>query len=381
MAVSICDLPTLHDAKTRWPTLISDRHLVLAGTREVIQGSLSVQGATRLHSFYLLKANDLIWPEPLLDPCGRPITVNRVGPLPADAPTRMFRDRPHASFFLGDEPNALYIGNLPYAMTDTALLRMVTSLGDVRELFIVADRMTGRSKGFGFVQYAEESVVNDAILKLNGQRLTSDGYVYSDFYDDQAITELATFFPPDRSAFPGPPATPPQRLVALLEDSSRRIAELIALAPDVLRLVEWRDLERLLCTVFHELGYQSQTNRPGPDGGVDLTLAGPEGTYAVQVKHWVTSHKRVGADVLKSFVSVIIRDNTQGGIVLATSGFTHGAVESLTEIERSRLRLGDSFHLVKLCRSYLRMSCGLFLPSEKASVIDSHTMPATAKKH
>jgi RNA recognition motif-containing protein len=62
----------------------------------------------------------------------------------------------------------LYVGNLPYSATDQSLNEAFASHGSVTSARIIMDRDTGRSKGFGFVEMAEESDAQNAIQKLNG---------------------------------------------------------------------------------------------------------------------------------------------------------------------------------------------------------------------
>lgn len=63
----------------------------------------------------------------------------------------------------------LYVGNLPYAVDDSALRDMFAEHGEVSSAEVISDRMTGRSKGFGFVEMPDASQANAAIEALNGQ--------------------------------------------------------------------------------------------------------------------------------------------------------------------------------------------------------------------
>lgn len=62
----------------------------------------------------------------------------------------------------------LYVGGLSYATTDDGLHDLFASVGAVESAKIVMDRDTGRSKGFGFVEMANEQDAMAAIEKLNG---------------------------------------------------------------------------------------------------------------------------------------------------------------------------------------------------------------------
>ena len=63
----------------------------------------------------------------------------------------------------------LYVGNLSYDVTGSDLQSLFQAHGTVESAEVIADRDTGRSKGFGFVQMASESEAQAAIAALNGQ--------------------------------------------------------------------------------------------------------------------------------------------------------------------------------------------------------------------
>ncbi len=64
----------------------------------------------------------------------------------------------------------LYVGNLPYTITDADLHRVFSSHGNVQSAQVIMDRETGRSKGFGFVEMASDSEAQAAISALNGSQ-------------------------------------------------------------------------------------------------------------------------------------------------------------------------------------------------------------------
>src|SRR5207253_10427978 len=63
----------------------------------------------------------------------------------------------------------LYVGNLDYGVTDSALEQMFAAYGTVESAKVIMDRDTGRSKGFGFVEMKTEQEAQAAIAALNGQ--------------------------------------------------------------------------------------------------------------------------------------------------------------------------------------------------------------------
>jgi RNA recognition motif-containing protein len=65
----------------------------------------------------------------------------------------------------------IYVGNLPYKTTNDDLYDMFQSFGDVASARVITDHETGRSKGFGFVEMADDDQAKAAIEELNGVEL------------------------------------------------------------------------------------------------------------------------------------------------------------------------------------------------------------------
>ncbi len=65
--------------------------------------------------------------------------------------------------------NRLYVGNLSYDVSSSDLEALLTPHGTVLSAEVISDRMTGRSKGFGFVEMDNDSEAEAAIAALNGQ--------------------------------------------------------------------------------------------------------------------------------------------------------------------------------------------------------------------
>ena len=65
----------------------------------------------------------------------------------------------------------LYVGNLTYDVTDSALEQMFAAHGTVQSAQVIMDRDTGRSKGFGFVEMGSDQEAQAAISALNGQQV------------------------------------------------------------------------------------------------------------------------------------------------------------------------------------------------------------------
>ena len=65
----------------------------------------------------------------------------------------------------------LYVGNLSYNTTSSDLEQLFSQHGSVQSAEVIADRDSGRSKGFGFVQMGSDEEAQAAIAALNGQEV------------------------------------------------------------------------------------------------------------------------------------------------------------------------------------------------------------------
>lgn len=63
----------------------------------------------------------------------------------------------------------LYVGGIPYTSTEQSLKDAFSKAGTVTSASIIIDRMTGRSKGFGFVEMENDAEAEAAINMFNGQ--------------------------------------------------------------------------------------------------------------------------------------------------------------------------------------------------------------------
>ena len=67
--------------------------------------------------------------------------------------------------------NKLYVGGLPYSVTDDKLQEIFSPHGTVESARVITDRMTGRSRGFGFVEMSSQAEAEEATKNLNGTDL------------------------------------------------------------------------------------------------------------------------------------------------------------------------------------------------------------------
>ncbi|RAL51359.1 hypothetical protein DM860_010861 [Cuscuta australis] len=95
-----------------------------------------------------------------------------------------------------DETN-LYIGYLPPTLDDDVLINMFSPFGTIVMAKVIKDRVTGQSKGYGFVKYEDVQQANNAISSMNGHHL-----------DGRTIAVRVAGKPPQPTVPPGPPAPP-----------------------------------------------------------------------------------------------------------------------------------------------------------------------------
>jgi RNA recognition motif-containing protein len=67
--------------------------------------------------------------------------------------------------------NRLYVGNLPFHATEDLIQKAFAESGDVVSVNLVLDRVSGQSRGFGFVEMATPAAAQKAITDMNGKDL------------------------------------------------------------------------------------------------------------------------------------------------------------------------------------------------------------------
>jgi RNA recognition motif-containing protein len=65
----------------------------------------------------------------------------------------------------------LYVGGLPFSVSDRQLEELFAEHGTVESARVITDKMTGRSRGFGFVEMSSQEEAQTAIESLNGSQL------------------------------------------------------------------------------------------------------------------------------------------------------------------------------------------------------------------
>jgi cold-inducible RNA-binding protein len=62
----------------------------------------------------------------------------------------------------------LFVGSLPWGVDDQKLNELFSAFGSVSSAVVLKDKMTGRSRGFGFVEYEDDAAADEAVSKMNG---------------------------------------------------------------------------------------------------------------------------------------------------------------------------------------------------------------------
>lgn len=65
----------------------------------------------------------------------------------------------------------LYVGNVPFSATEGTLIEWFSPFGNVETATVITDRASGRSKGFGFVEFSSDDEADRAINEMNGKEM------------------------------------------------------------------------------------------------------------------------------------------------------------------------------------------------------------------
>lgn len=79
----------------------------------------------------------------------------------------------------------IYIGSLPYSVTDQQLEDLFSPFGQINEIHVITDRYTGQAKGFAFVEMANDEEADKAIQQLNGTEMSGRTLVVNEARERQ----------------------------------------------------------------------------------------------------------------------------------------------------------------------------------------------------
>ena len=80
---------------------------------------------------------------------------------------------------MAEDSNRLFVGNIPFRMTQDELHDLFSQAGAVVSVHIPTDRETGRPRGFGFVQMEDDTSKEQAVQMFNGSRLEEGEWLAS----------------------------------------------------------------------------------------------------------------------------------------------------------------------------------------------------------
>lgn len=173
----------------------------------------------------------------------------------------------------------------------------------------------------------------------------------------------------------GPRLSQSDHIAIAVKAMSEVLARAVAIDPDALDRIEWRQLEQLVAEVLSKIGFDVELGPGTKDGGFDLRLIDKRDKkcYLVEIKHW-RSGKKVGEVIVDHFIEVIARENVERGLFFSSSGFSNNVIEASTEVSRQKVDLAGKPALVHLCRLYLKQRQGLILPGQPISKVLSTQM-------
>jgi len=74
----------------------------------------------------------------------------------------------------------IYVGNLPWSITQVILKNLFTGFGEIEEALVIANKFTGRSRGFGFVEMENPDDAKKAIKALHDSELNGRNIVVNE---------------------------------------------------------------------------------------------------------------------------------------------------------------------------------------------------------
>ncbi len=81
---------------------------------------------------------------------------------------------------MAEDSNRLFVGNIPFRMTQDELHDLFSQAGAVASVHIPTDRETGRPRGFGFVQMEDDTAKDQAVQMFNGYSVSGRALVVNE---------------------------------------------------------------------------------------------------------------------------------------------------------------------------------------------------------
>merc|ERR1719330_214678 len=134
-----------------------------------------------------------------------------------------------------DSPNKIFIGGLPYHLTENEVLELLRAFGDVKAFHLVkADAMASTSKGYCFVEYVDENVKDLAVMGLNGMDMGNGKQLSAKI---ATTTGSTSGMGHTSTGMPGNTPIVPSAGMQPIDDSS---------APPIMKVVDGVDIEALV---------------------------------------------------------------------------------------------------------------------------------------
>ncbi|XP_050220177.1 glycine-rich RNA-binding protein 2, mitochondrial-like [Mercurialis annua] len=96
---------------------------------------------------------------------------NKIGALVRQSMSQNVKVPVMLNSFRAMSSSKLFVGGLSYGTTDESLKEAFSGFGDVVSARVITDRDTGRSRGFGFVDYSSNDCASSALSSMDGQEL------------------------------------------------------------------------------------------------------------------------------------------------------------------------------------------------------------------
>src|SRR5258708_40089013 len=103
-----------------------------------------------------------------------------------------------------------YVGNLPYTTGETELQELFSKAGAVESVNVMRDQMTGRARGFAFVEMATDEDAQKAIKELNAMQVGGRSLTVNEAPPKEPVSGGRGFWGGRRRGPRGPPPRPPR---------------------------------------------------------------------------------------------------------------------------------------------------------------------------
>jgi len=236
----------------------------------------------------------------------------------------------------------LYIGNLPYDMTEQELLRIVSAVGPALWVDIVVDKMSGRSRGFGFIDVPHTAAAELIIHGLNLRQMAGRKVVVNEARPMTPrprgdLSDTSTTVSPDRFGLHVAIAEPvadfelTQNLIQITERVERDLFSYFVSHPQEMKRMPHRKFEELVAEMWKRMDYEVELTKQTCDGGVDIIAirrAEANVRYLIQCKR-PEPDKKISVEAVRTLLGVKEDLGGSKAFLATTVTFTPDAQEVL----------------------------------------------------